>query len=86
MKTQVNMRPAKFSRSLQDLADAFVPLVNRMLTDPEVVFTRPDALAHVSHFSSKCEREQSLSITDMNFIMGNSRKTLKINEKKIRKS
>ena len=46
MKTQVNMRPIAFSREMQQLADDFVPLVTRMLNDPDIVFTRPESLAY----------------------------------------
>jgi len=40
----IRMRPSKFSRPMLALADAFVPLVQRMLRDPELVFARPAGL------------------------------------------
>ncbi len=46
MNTRLPMRPQTFSRELVELADAFVPLIQRMLNAPDVVFSRPDALYH----------------------------------------
>ncbi len=46
MKKLLPMRPRRFSRNMIALADAFVPLIRRMVSDPEVVFTRPGVLAH----------------------------------------
>lgn len=43
-KNIIRMRPAKLSRPMQALADAFVPLVRRMLRDPGLVFARPAGL------------------------------------------
>lgn len=40
----IRMRPPKFSRPMLALADAFVPLVQRMLRDPKLVFARPAGL------------------------------------------
>ena len=38
------MRPRDFSRNMLSLADAFVPLVERMVNDKDIVFARPQAL------------------------------------------
>ena len=45
MSRQVlQMRPRDFSRNMLSLADAFVPLVERMVNDKNIVFARPQAL------------------------------------------
>lgn len=45
MSRQVlQMRPRDFSRNMLSLADAFVPLVERMVNDKDIVFARPQAL------------------------------------------
>ena len=45
MSRQVlQMRPRDFSRNMLSLADAFAPLVERMVNDKNIVFARPQAL------------------------------------------
>ena len=45
MSRQVlQMRPRDFSRNMLSLADAFVPLVEPMVNDKNIVFARPQAL------------------------------------------
>ncbi len=44
-KTLLPMRPQRISKEAFELADAFVPLVQRMLSDPAIVFARPEVLA-----------------------------------------
>lgn len=59
MKKKLEMRPREFSRKMQALADLFAPLVNRMLHDPDVVFARPDSLAHEAWYSSGSSRRNN---------------------------
>lgn len=40
----LQMRPRDFSRNMLSLADAFAPLVERMVNDKNIVFARPQAL------------------------------------------
>ncbi len=44
-KTLLTMRQPRISKEAFELADAFVPLVQRMLSDPSIVFARPEVLA-----------------------------------------
>ena len=44
-KTLLPMRQPRISKEAFELADAFLPLIQRMLSDPTVVFARPDVLA-----------------------------------------
>ena len=43
------MRPREFSRPMLALADAFAPLVARMVNDKNIVFARPQALVYDVH-------------------------------------
>lgn len=45
----LQMRPREFSRPMLALADAFVPLVVRMVNDKNIVFARPQALDNDVH-------------------------------------
>ncbi len=45
----LQMRPREFSRPMLALADAFAPLVARMVNDKNIVFARPQALDNDVH-------------------------------------
>ena len=45
----LQMRPREFSRPMLALADAFAPLVVRMVNDKNIVFARPLALDNDVH-------------------------------------
>lgn len=45
----LQMRPREFSRPMLALADAFAPLVTRMVNDKNIVFARPQALDNDVH-------------------------------------
>lgn len=49
----LQMRPREFSRPMLALADAFAPLVARMVNDKNIVFARPQALDNDVHLPAR---------------------------------
>lgn len=69
----LQMRPREFSRPMLALADAFVPLVVRMVNDKNIVFARPQALDNDVHLPA-CSvplRDGQKGGNNVSFIKGN---------------
>ena len=67
------MRPREFSRPMLALADAFAPLVARMVNDKNIVFARPQALDNDVHLPA-CSvplRDGQKGGNNVSFIKGN---------------
>ena len=69
----LQMRPREFSRPMLALADAFAPLVARMVNDKNIVFARPQALDNDVHLpaSSVPLRDGQKAGNNVSFIKGN---------------
>lgn len=74
----LQMRPREFSRPMLALADAFVPLVVRMVNDKNIVFARPQALDNDVHLpaSSVPLRDGQKGGNGVSFIMSDADVTL----------
>ncbi len=69
----LQMRPREFSRPILALADAFAPLVARMVNDKNIVFARPQALDNDVHLPA-CSvplRDGQKGGNNVSFIKGN---------------
>lgn len=69
----LQMRPREFSRPMLTLADAFAPLVARMVNDKNIVFARPQALDNDVHLPA-CSvplRDGQKDGNNVSFIKGN---------------
>lgn len=69
----LQMRPREFSRPMLALADAFAPLVARMVNDKNIVFARPQALDNDVHLPA-CSvplRDGQKGGNNVSFIKGN---------------
>ena len=70
----LQMRPREFSRPMLALADAFAPLVVRMVNDKNIVFARPQALDNDVHLpaSSVPLRDGQKGGNGVSFIKGDA--------------